>query len=197
MTLTASHVHAADRRAEEELPLSGIRILDLTRLLPGAWCTQMLADLGGEVIKVEQPGQGDYWRWVEPRVETQGYAFLALNRGKKSITIDLKNADGKAAFLALCATADVVLEGFRPGVMERLGLGSDELTRRFPRLVYCALTGFGQDGPHAQLAAHDLNYLGLTGVLHYVAGSRTAPRATALPVGDIAGGAQMALTGIL
>jgi alpha-methylacyl-CoA racemase len=194
---TTSQVHAAASRREQELPLSGIRVLDLTRLLPGAWCTQMLTDLGAEVIKVEQPGKGDYWRWVEPHVQTQGYAFLALNRGKKSITIDLKNAAGKEALLALCATADVLLEGFRPGVMARLGLGPDELTRRFPRLVYCALTGFGQDGPDAQLAAHDLNYLGLTGVLHYINGSQTQLRTTALPVGDIGGGAQMALTGIL
>ncbi|NYT60258.1 CoA transferase [Alcaligenaceae bacterium] len=192
---TSQHHH--DRLARTEQPLSGIKVLDLTRLLPGAWCTQMLVDLGAEVIKVEQPGVGDYWRWVEPHVEEQGYAFLALNRGKKSITIDLKNAAGKEALLALCETADVLLEGFRPGVMARLGLGPDELTRRFPRLVYCALTGFGQDGPDAQLAAHDLNYLGLTGVLHYVSGSQTQPRTTALPVGDISGGAQMALTGIL
>lgn len=178
-------------------PLDKVRVLDLTRLLPGAWCTQLLADLGAEVVKIEQPGSGDYWRWMEPKVAEQGYAFLALNRGKKSITLDLKHPEGKAAFLALCSQADVVLEGFRPGVMDRLGLGPRELMRRHPRLVYCALTGFGQDGPDAQLAAHDLNYLGLTGLLHYVNGSRAAPRPTALPVADVGGGALMALSGIL
>lgn len=178
-------------------PLRGIRVLDLTRLLPGAWCTQLLADLGAEVIKIEQPGSGDYWRWVEPHVAQQGYAFLALNRGKKSVTLDLKHTEGRGAFLALSETADVVLEGFRPGVMERLGLGAPELMRRNPRLVYCAITGFGQDGPQAQLAAHDLNYLGLTGVLHYVNGSRADPRPSALPVADVGGGALMALPGIL
>jgi len=178
-------------------PLAGVRILDLTRLLPGAWCTQMLADMGAEVVKVEQPVTGDYWRWMEPKVKDQGYAFLALNRGKKSITLDLKHAEGKAAFLALCETSDVVLEGFRPGAMARLGLDGATLMEKFPRLVYCAMTGFGQDGPDAQLAAHDLNYQGMTGLLHYVCGSKEAPRATALPVGDIGGGSLMAVAGVL
>ncbi|PWR21629.1 CaiB/BaiF CoA transferase family protein [Zavarzinia compransoris] len=178
-------------------PLAGIRVLDLTRLLPGAYCTQTLADLGAEVIKVEQPGDGDYWRWTEPRVKVQSVQFLALNRGKRSITLDLKNPAGREALLRLCETADVLLEGFRPGVMARLNLAPEVIQARNPRLVFCSLSGFGQTGPYAQLAAHDLNYLGMTGVLHYVNGTAAQPRATALPVADIGGGGLMAIAGIL
>jgi crotonobetainyl-CoA:carnitine CoA-transferase CaiB-like acyl-CoA transferase len=192
-----TEAHRPDAPSGKPQPLAGVRVLDLTRLLPGAYCTQLLADMGAEVIKVEQPGSGDYWRWMEPRVHRHGYQFLALNRGKQSITLDLKHAGAREAFLRLCETADVVIEGFRPGVMARLGLGSDTLRRHNPRLVYCAMTGFGQNGPDAQVAAHDLNYQGMTGLLHYVNGSRTTPRPTALPVGDIGGGALMALSGVL
>lgn len=186
-------------------PLAGLRILDLTRLLPGAYCTQMLTDFGAEVIKVEQPGRGDYWRWSPPTVRTHGAQFLALNRGKRSITLDLKSPAGREALLKLCETADVLIEGFRPGVMGRLGLDPAALHARNPKLVICALTGFGQDGPWAQVAAHDLNYIGMTGLLQLVngrtgsgaAGSGGAPRATGLPIGDIGGGALMAVAGIL
>lgn len=181
----------------ETPPLQGIRILDLTRLLPGAYCTQMLADFGAEVIKVEQPGVGDYWRWSPPRVKTQSVQFLALNRGKCSITLDLKSEDGRNAFLKLCDTADVVVEGFRPGVMQRLGLGEATLRQRNQKLVVCALTGFGQEGPWSQVAGHDLNYLGMTGLLHLANGSEANPRATGLPIADIGAGALMAIAGIL
>ncbi len=186
-----------DAPPETPSPLAGVRILDLTRLLPGAFCTQMLADLGAEVIKIEQPGSGDYWRWTEPRVREQSCQFLALNRGKRSVTLDLKQADGREALLALCDKADVLIEGFRPGVMDRLGLGTGVLHARNRGLVICSLTGFGQTGPWANLAAHDLNYLGMTGVLHYINGNTTTPRATALPVADVGGGAAMAISGIL
>ncbi len=178
-------------------PLRGIRVLDLTRLLPGAFCTQLLADFGAEVIKIEQPGLGDYWRWTEPKVKLQSAQFLALNRGKRSITLDLKAAEAHEAFLRLCETADVVIEGFRPGVMDRLGLGYDVLKGRNPRLVVCALTGFGQEGPLAQVAAHDLNYVGMTGLLQLANGKTASPMATGLPIGDIGGGALMATAGIL
>ncbi|MCW2241370.1 CaiB/BaiF CoA transferase family protein [Azospirillum canadense] len=178
-------------------PLKGVRVLDLTRLLPGAYCTQMLADLGADVIKIEQPGRGDYWRWSPPAVRTHGAQFLALNRGKRSITLDLKTDGGREALLRLCATADVLIEGFRPGVMGRLGLIPEVLHARNPKLVICALTGFGQDGPWAQVAAHDLNYVGMTGLLQLVNGRSAAPRATGLPIGDIGAGALMAIGGIL
>lgn len=178
-------------------PLAGIRVLDLTRLLPGAYCTQMLADLGAEVTKVEQPEVGDYWRWTEPRIKTQSYQFVALNRGKRSVTLDLKNDLGRDAFLRLCENADVVVEGFRPGVLARLGLAPDLLRERSPRLIVCSMSGFGQTGEYSQVAAHDLNYQGLTGLLHYVQGSKQELKPTALPIADLGGGALMAIAGIL
>lgn len=178
-------------------PLAGLVVLDLTRLLPGAFCTQMLADMGAEVIKIEQPGEGDYWRWIPPVVKTQSVQFLALNRGKKSITLDLKAAAGREALLRLAGRADVLVEGFRPGVMARLGLSPSELHARNRRLVVCALTGFGQDGPLATLAAHDLNYTGMMGLLQLVNGSATNLRSTGIPLADVGGGSLMALGGIL
>lgn len=178
-------------------PLEGIRVLDLTRLLPGAYCTQMLADFGAEIVKIEQPGEGDYWRWMPPRVRRHGAQFLSLNRGKKSVTLDLKKPAAREAFLRLCETADVVIEGFRPGVMQRLGLSVEELQQRNKSLVVCALTGFGQSGPYAQLAAHDLNYVGMMGLLHLVNGRRDNPGPSGLPVADIGAGALMAIAGIL
>ena len=178
-------------------PLAGIRILDLTRLLPGAYCTQMLADFGAEVIKIEQPGEGDYWRWMPPRVKRHGAQFLSLNRGKKSITLNLKKAQAREAFLRLCETADVVIEGFRPGVMKRLGLDRDVLHARNPKLVIGALTGFGQDGPWSQLAAHDLNYVGIMGLMHLANGRPDNPGASGLPIGDVGAGSLMAIAGIL
>ena len=145
--------------------LDGIKVLDLTRLLPGAVATQWLADFGAEVIKIEQPGVGDYAR--------QGFAtagenpiFALVNRNKKSVEIDLKDAAGKAAFLKLASAADVVIEGFRPDVMDRLGVGYEVLRAANPRLIYAALTGYGAEGEvPLQLAGHDINYLALSGVL--------------------------------
>lgn len=178
-------------------PLAGFRILDLTRLLPGAWCTQMLADFGAEVIKVEQPGTGDYWRWMPPKVRHHSAQFLSLNRGKKSIALDLKTPGGREALLKLVESADVLIEGFRPGVMKRLGLSSDVLHARNPRLVICALSGFGQEGPWSQLAAHDLNYVGMMGLMHLVNGRRENPAANGLPIADVGAGALMAIAGLL
>src|SRR4029077_19620902 len=128
--------------------LSGIRVLDLTRLLPGAFCTLLLADMGAEVIKVEEPGTGDYMRWTPPLVDGQSALFDALNRDKKSIALDLKEADDHDALLRLVETADVLVEGNRPGVMDRLGLGWSVLHGRNPRLVMCSITGYGQNGPY-------------------------------------------------
>ena len=178
-------------------PLEGVRILDLTRLLPGAFCTQLLADLGAEVIKIEQPGRGDYWRWAAPRVATQSAQFLALNRGKRSVTLDLKSDAGREVLLRLVGTADILVESFRPGVMDRLGLSVEALRAANARLVTCAITGFGQTGPDAGLAAHDLNYLGLAGMLRLVKGAEAEPTPTGLPIGDLGGGALMAAAGIL
>jgi alpha-methylacyl-CoA racemase len=134
------------------LPLEGLRVLDLTRLLPGGFCSMLLADFGADVIKVEDTGLGDYVRWAPPFYEgvensARSALFLSLNRGKRSIRIDLKSDAGKAVLLRLVRDADVLLESFRPGVLDRLGVGYERLKAENGRLVYCAITGYGQDGP--------------------------------------------------
>ncbi len=170
--------------------LAGIRVLDLTRLLPGGYCTLLLADHGAEVIKVEDTGAGDYARADPP-------SFASLNRGKRSIQLDLKSEGGRSAFLALARSADVVLESFRPGVMDRLGVGFEVLRELNPRLVFCAITGYGQDGPLRTRAGHDLNYLARTGVLALSGEGDGPPVQAAAQIADLAGGAMMAAFGIL
>src|SRR5262245_40663539 len=128
-------------------PLSNVLVLDLTRLLPGGFCSLTLADLGARVIKVEEPGRGDYLRSFPPLGRTQSVLFTALNRGKESVTLDLKSAEGRAIFLELACRSDVILEGFRPGVMERLGLAPTQLLEVNPKLVICSISGYGQNGP--------------------------------------------------
>jgi crotonobetainyl-CoA:carnitine CoA-transferase CaiB-like acyl-CoA transferase len=178
--------------------LAGLRVLDLTRLLPGGFCSLLLADLGADVIKVEDTGAGDYLRWAAPHVEgaepsAAGAMFLALNRGKRSIRVDLKADGGPEVLLRLARSADVLLESFRPGVMDRLGVGYARLREENPRLVYCAITGYGQDGPFAARAGHDLNYLARVGVL----AQADEPAPPAAQIADIGGGALMAAFGIL
>ena len=155
--------------------LDGIKVLDLTRLLPGAFCSQMLADNGADVIKIEQPGIGDYNRNFPPIAKKESGSYLLLNRNKKSITLNLKSEEGKEIFRTLVAEADVVLEGYRPGVMDRLGLSYASLAEVNPKLVYCAITGFGQTGPYRNVAAHDINYLGLTGALQLFGSGKSGP----------------------
>src|SRR5690606_37407683 len=155
------------------LPLADIRVLDLTRLLPGGFCSLLLADLGAEVLKVEDTGMGDYIRWAPPYYGdeegtphgTRSALYLALNRGKRSIRLDLKSERGREVLLRLVAAHDVVLDGFRPGVLERLGVGYERMDEVNEGIVYCAITGYGQDGPYARRAGHDMNYLGLVGLL--------------------------------
>src|ERR1700716_438085 len=152
------------------LPLDGLTVLDLTRLLPGGFCSLLLADFGADVIKVEDTGMGDSVRWSPPYYEgaeqtARGALFLALNRGKRSVRIDLKSEPGKAVLLRLAQDADVLLESFRPGVLDRLGVGHARLREVNPRLVYCAITGYGQDGPNRDRSRHDMNSLGLNGLL--------------------------------
>ena len=168
--------------------LEGMRILDLTRLLPGPYCTMMLGDLGAEVIKIEEVKGGDPTRQTPPQVGSQGAAFRQVNRNKKSIAIDLKNPRGRDLFLQLCETADVVMEQFRPGVVDRLGVGYAAVSQINPRLVYCSLTGFGQDGPHRDRSGHDLNYLALSGVLGITTDDRGKPAMSGTQVADLAGG---------
>lgn len=180
------------------LPLSGIRILDLSRLLPGAYASQMLADFGADVIKVEEPGSGDYGRFMPPHgAGGMSLYFLAINRNKRSMTLNLKSESGREVFLRLVKQADVVLESFRPGVLERLGLGYERLKEVNPRLVYCAISGYGQDGPYRLRAGHDLNYAGYAGLLDYNRGSNGEPAMPPTQLGDLAGGSFMSVIGIL
>jgi alpha-methylacyl-CoA racemase len=179
-------------------PLSGIHILDLSRLLPGAYASQMLADFGADVIKVEEPGTGDYGRFMPPHGPGgMSLYFLAINRNKRSITLNLKLQQGRDVFLRMVRRADVVLESFRPGVLERLGLGYEQLKEIHPGLIYCAISGYGQDGPYRLRAGHDLNYAGYAGLLHYNRGSNGEPAMPATQLGDLAGGSFMAVIGIL
>jgi crotonobetainyl-CoA:carnitine CoA-transferase CaiB-like acyl-CoA transferase len=168
--------------------LEGIRVLDLSRLLPGPYCTMMLGDLGAEVIKIEEVTSGDPTRHSPPKVGSQGAAFRQVNRNKKSIAIDLKNPQGRDIFLKLCESADIVMEQFRPGVVDRLGIGYQTVSEINPRIVYCALTGFGQDGPHRDRSGHDLNYLALSGVLGLTTDDNRKPAMSGIQVADLAGG---------
>lgn len=183
-------------------PLTGLKVLDLSRLLPGPFCSLLLADLGAEVLKVEDTGMGDYVRWSPPYVEgvedsARSALFLALNRNKRSLRLDLKSEQGKEVLLRLARDADVLLESFRPGVLDRLGVGYDRLRQENPGLVYCAISGYGQDGPLRDRAGHDMNYLGLGGMLALTGEAGGPPVQNAGQVADVGGGAQMAAIGIL
>lgn len=163
-------------------------MLDLSRLLPGPFASMMLGDLGAEVIKVEEPRTGDPTRWSKPAIGKQSAAFLQVNRNKKSIALDLKQPAARDLFLRLAETADVVLEQFRPGVVDRLGVGYEALKPVNPRLVYCSLSGFGQTGPHRERSGHDMNYLALAGVLGLTTDERGKPVIPGVQVADLAGG---------
>lgn len=179
------------------LALAGLKVLDLTRLLPGAFCSLMLADLGAEVLKIEQPDGGDYNRSFPPLNRVESGSFLLLNRNKRSLTLNLKAPEGRAILLKLVEDADVLLEGFRPGVMDRLGLGYEALAKVNPRLVYCAISGYGQDGPSRLKPGHDLNYLAEAGALQLFGKAGEGPIVPGLSIADVGGGSLMASTGIL
>jgi crotonobetainyl-CoA:carnitine CoA-transferase CaiB-like acyl-CoA transferase len=178
-------------------PLSGIRVLDFSTLLPGPLATLVLAEAGAEVIKIERPGRGDEMRSYEPKFGTDSVNFALLNRGKRSIAIDLKDPAALERLKPLVEKADVIVEQFRPGVMDRLGLGYDALRAINPRIVYCAITGYGQHGPRAQVAAHDLNYVAETGMLALTRGAAGEPVLPAALVADIGGGTYPAVINIL
>ncbi len=178
-------------------PLKGIRVLDFSTLLPGPLATLVLAEAGAEVIKIERPGRGDEMRSYVPKFGADSVNFALLNRGKRSVAIDLKAPGAIDRLKPLIESADVVLEQFRPGVMDRLGLGYERLRQLNPRIVYCALTGYGQHGPRAQVAAHDLNYVAESGMLALAAGPDGAPVLPSVLVADIAGGAYPAVINIL
>ncbi len=182
--------------------LAGVKILDLTRLLPGPFATMLLADLGADVLKVEDTGMGDYVRWAPPYHEgvddsAKSALFLALNRGKRSIRVNLKEAAGREVLLQLVEDADVLVEGFRPGVMDRLGVGYQTLRERNPRIVFCSITGYGQTGPYTARSGHDMNYLGLIGMLDLTGPADGAPVQSAGQVADLGGGGLMAAYSIL
>jgi alpha-methylacyl-CoA racemase len=179
------------------MPLSGVRVLDLTRLLPGAFCTMLLADMGADVIKVEEPAGGDYMRWTPPLVNGQSALFNALNRNKRSVTLNLKLEAGRDLLLRLAGRADVLVEGNRPGVMDRLGLGWAIIHARNPKLVMCSITGYGQDGPHASHAGHDINYVATAGALGLNGPKGGAPVPLAVQVADIGGGGLQSAVAIL
>lgn len=175
-------------------PLDDIRVLDLSRLLPGPFATKLLQDMGAQVDKVEDPTAGDYLRDMPPRNADGGNAaFDLLNRGKRSIVLDLKSSEGRANFLKLVARYDVVLESFRPGVMERLGLGQDTLLAANPKLITCAISGYGQDGPLADRACHDLNCLGRSGALAFFGPSDGPPALPGAQLADVGSGIYAAL----
>jgi crotonobetainyl-CoA:carnitine CoA-transferase CaiB-like acyl-CoA transferase len=184
-------------------PLAGLRVLDLTRLLPGPVATLHLADLGAEVIKIEDTGVGDYARTLGPDAAKANAAgqdsllFRLVNRNKKSLRLDLKQAAGVEVLLRLAASADMLFESFRPGVADRLGIGYEAVRAVNPRLVYCAITGYGQTGPWAQHAGHDLNYMAVSGVLEQIGTAGGAPAIPNLQIGDLLGGSLTALVGAL
>jgi alpha-methylacyl-CoA racemase len=184
------------------LPFEGLKVLDLSRLLPGGFCSLLLADFGADVIKVEDTGMGDYIRWSPPHFEgaeetAKSALFLSLNRGKRSIRVDLKSAEGRDVLLRLVRDADVVLESFRPGVLDRLGVGYERLREENPRIVYCAITGYGLTGPNVLRSGHDMNYLGLNGVLALGGDADGPPIQAGAQIADLGGGALMGAFGIL
>ena len=169
-------------------PLARVRVLDLTRLLPGPMCTLHLADLGADVIKIEDTGAGDY---AAPALRG------LVQRNKRALRIDLKQPEGVAVLLALVRTADVLVEGFRPGVMDRLGVGYAALSALNPKLVFCSITGYGQDGPYRDEPGHDLNYCALAGVTDQIGRAGEPPALSNLPVADLLGGSLTAAMGLL
>jgi len=179
------------------LPLSGIRVLDLTHVLAGPFCTQVLGDLGAEVIKIERPGVGDPTRRMPPHtMKDQSLYFMALNRNKKSLTLDLKAPEGKEIFYGLARKADVVMNNFTPGTMEKLGLGYEDLKKINPRIVWASVTGYGQTGPYRDRPSYDIIVQAMGGVMSYTGEPDAPPVRCGIPIGDL-GGAVFAVIGIL
>lgn len=173
-------------------PLQDVRVLDLTRLLPGGVCSMMLADLGADVVKIEDPNGGDYARWMPPLIDGQSAYFRMNNRNKRAMILDLKKPEGQAVLKRLVENAHVLIEGFRPGVMARLGCDYESLKALNRRLVYCSISGWGADGPYVERGGHDLNYVSTAGLT----GAMENPQVMGGQIADI-GGAYMAVNGIL
>ena len=181
--------------------LDGVRVLDLTRYLPGPYATQLLADAGADVIKIEDTGMGDPTRWMSfDSEDSAGTLFEAVNRGKQSVALDLKSEEGREAFFELVADTDALIEGFRPGVTERLGVDYETVREHNPDIVYCSLSGYGGTGPYRARAGHDLNYAAFSGLLDMTRADDSAnPQMPGVQVGDMAGGlfAAFSLVGAL
>ncbi|HLB12775.1 MAG TPA: CaiB/BaiF CoA-transferase family protein [Dehalococcoidia bacterium] len=177
-------------------PLEGIRVLDLSRLIPGPYCSLLLADMGAEVIKVEDPQGGDHGRQTTPFIGGMSSRFLLLNRNKKSIALNLKSQEGRRIFLRLAEKADVILESFRPGTMDKFGLEYEKVSAVNPRIIYCSISAYGQDGPYRDIVAHDVNILGLAGLLDITGGRDGQPVIPGVTIADNAA-AMFAALGIL
>lgn len=180
-----------------ERPLSGIRVLDLSRLLPGPFLTMVLGDMGADVVKIEAPNVGDYMRQMPPHKGGMNGGFLAVNRNKRSVVLDLKQPAARDALLRMVEQADVVVETFRPGVMDKLGVGYEALRARNPGIVVCSISGYGQTGPYRDRAGHDLNYIGLAGVLAMGGVRDGKPTLPGVQIADVAGGALWGAVAVL
>jgi len=178
-------------------PLKGLRILDFSRLLPGPLAALLMADMGADVIKVENPDTPDYIRYFPPPVNGESAFYLSLNRSKRSLALNYASSEGKQIVYRLAKNADIVIEQFRPGVMAGMGLGYDDLKKVNPKIIYVSITGYGQDGPYAQKAGHDLNYIGYSGLLGVTGESGKPPVIPGGQVADVAAGAYMAVSGAL
>lgn len=174
-------------KAAPTQPLAGVRVLDFTRVLAGPYCTALMADLGADVVKVEAP-HGDDYRHIGPFEQGESLLFQALNRGKRSIVLDLKSVDGVARTRELLRDTDVLVENFRPGVMEKLGLGPDALRDEFPALVYVSVSGFGQTGPNAARPAYDIIVQAMSGLMDATGERDGSPTMVGESIGDVAGG---------
>lgn len=177
--------------------LKGIRILDLTRLLPGPFCTQMLGDLGAEVIKIEETGEGDYIRSYPPWGKSESSLFIALNRNKKSMTLNLRSEEGQSVFRKMILTTDIVIEQFRPGMMVKLGLGYDHLKLLNPGIIMCSISGYGQTGKYKDVAGHDINYLSTAGILDIIGNFQGSPVIPGIQIADVGGGSLWAAFSIM
>tara|TARA_R110002072_G_scaffold172728_3_gene326995 strand:- start:14875 stop:16053 length:1179 start_codon:yes stop_codon:yes gene_type:complete len=178
-------------------PLKGLKILDFSTLLPGPYATQLLADMGAEVLRIEAPKRPDLLKLMPPMVGKVSAAHATINRNKKSLALDLKHPEAKTIIEALLAEYDIIVEQFRPGVMAKLGLGFDSLKDKHPKLIYCSITGYGQTGPLKNKAGHDINYLALSGLASYSGRQETGPVLSGTQIADIAGGSHHAVMAVL
>lgn len=174
--------------------LDRIKILDMSRLLPGPYGTMLLADLGADVIKIEDPDAGDYARFQEPMVEGQGALFTMVNRNKRSVQLDLKKEKGRETFMKLAEDADVIFEQFRPGIVEKLGVDYESVKESNPEIIYCSLSGYGQEGPYKERVGHDLNYISLGGLLDMTRSKGGEPAIPGVPISDMVGGLMAAFS---